>query len=106
MYRTILAFAFVYLWASMSAAQDVDISARLQLCQSCHGENGMPQQADTPIIAGQNYYFLYVELKDYKSGRRANEIMQGIAADLSKEEMQALAYSTSILQTSANSPFG
>ena len=74
-----------------SVAQDVDISDRLQLCQSCHGETGMPQQPDTPIIAGQNYYFLYVQLKDYKAGRRANEIMQGIAADLSKEEMQALA---------------
>jgi cytochrome c553 len=76
---------------SHSVAQDVDISDRLQLCQSCHGETGMPQQPDTPIIAGQNYYFLYVQLKDYKAGRRANEIMQGIAADLSKEEMQALA---------------
>jgi cytochrome c553 len=76
---------------SHSVGQDIDISDRLQLCQSCHGEAGMPQQPDTPIIAGQNYYFLYVQLKDYKAGRRANEIMQGIAADLSKEEMQALA---------------
>jgi cytochrome c553 len=91
MHRFVPAFAFVCMCASASAAQDVDISDRLPLCQSCHGENGMPQQPDTPIIAGQNYYFLYVELKDYKSGRRANEIMQGIAADLSKEEMQALA---------------
>jgi cytochrome c553 len=91
MRRLALTLAFTCFCLAPSAAQDVEISERLQLCQSCHGEAGMPQQADTPIIAGQSYYFLYVQLKDYKAGRRANEIMQGIAADLSREEMQALA---------------
>ena len=85
------AVAIACLCIAPAGAQEVDISERLQLCQSCHGEAGMPQQPDTPIIAGQNYYYLYVQLKDYKAGRRANEIMQGIVADLSKEEMQALA---------------
>jgi cytochrome c553 len=89
--RLIAIFALSWLYGAPSAAQDVDIAERLQLCQSCHGEAGMPQQPDTPIIAGQSYYFLYVQLKDYKAGRRANEIMQGITADLTKEEMQALA---------------
>ena len=91
MRRLGLALVIACLCLAPARAQDVDISERLQLCQSCHGETGMPQQPDTPIIAGQNYYFLYVQLRDYKAGRRANEIMQGIAADLSKEEMQALA---------------
>jgi cytochrome c553 len=86
-----IALACSCLCVAPACAQDVDISERLPVCQSCHGETGTPQQPDTPIIAGQNYYFLYVQLKDYKAGRRANEIMQGIAADLSKEEMQALA---------------
>jgi cytochrome c553 len=72
-------------------AQDADISERLQMCQTCHGEAGVPQQPDTPIIWGQNFYFLYVQLKDYQAGRRANDIMQGIVADMTKEEMQALA---------------
>ena len=91
MHRFILAFAFACLCASASAAQDVDISERLPVRQTCHGETGMPQQEDTPIIAGQSFYFLYVQLKDYQAGRRANEIMQGIVADMSREEMQALA---------------
>jgi cytochrome c553 len=72
-------------------AQAEDITERLELCKTCHGENGVPQAKDTPIIWGQSYYYLYVQLKDYKSGRRANEIMNPIAADMSKEEMQALA---------------
>ena len=36
-----------------------------------------------PITWGQNYYYLYVQLKDYASGRRANEIMNPIAAAMS-----------------------
>jgi cytochrome c553 len=68
-----------------------DISDKLQLCATCHGEAGTPAKPEIPIIWGQNEYYIYVELKDYKAGRRANETMNPIAADLSKEEMQALA---------------
>ena len=68
-----------------------DISEKLQLCAGCHGEAGTPVKPEIPIIWGQNEYYIYVELKDYKAGRRANETMNPIAADLSKEEMQALA---------------
>ena len=39
----------------------------------------------------QEYYYLYVQLKDYKPGLRVNEIMSDIAAELSKDEMKALA---------------
>lgn len=76
-----------------SAAQTAvpDISKKLALCTTCHGEAGMPVNPEKPIIWGQNYYYLYVQLRDYKSGLRANEIMNPIAAELSKEEMQALA---------------
>jgi cytochrome c553 len=87
-----LATALALLLAAVpAAAQTPDISERLQLCQSCHGETGTPQQPDTPIIWGQSFYYLYVQLKDYQAKRRANDIMNGIAADLSKDEMQALA---------------
>jgi cytochrome c553 len=68
-----------------------DISEKLQLCSTCHGEAGTPVKPEIPIIWGQNEYYIYTELKDYKAGRRANETMNPIAADLSKEEMQALA---------------
>ena len=36
-------------------------------------------------------YYLYVQLKDYKAGRRENDTMNGIVAELSKQDMQALA---------------
>jgi cytochrome c553 len=68
-----------------------DIADKLQLCTGCHGEGGLPVNPDMPIIWGQNYYYLYVQLKDYAAGRRQNEVMTPIASELSKEEQQALA---------------
>ena len=88
MYRLIVGLSCL-LWTWSAQAQD--ITERLELCKTCHGEAGIPQEKDTPIIWGQSYYYLYVQLKDYKAGRRANDIMNPIAADMSKEEMQALA---------------
>jgi cytochrome c553 len=88
MYRPIVALACL-LWAWSAQAQD--ITERLELCKTCHGEAGIPQEKDTPIIWGQSYYYLYVQLRDYKAGRRTNEIMNPIVADMTKEEMQVLA---------------
>ena len=68
-----------------------DLQEKIELCTTCHGEAGLPEQAEVPIIWGQEFYYLYVQLKDYKAGRRANEVMQGMVEDLSKEQMQALA---------------
>ena len=68
-----------------------DIAGKVKVCATCHGENGLPTEPDIPIIWGQQFYYLYVQLKDFKAGRRANDIMQGMVADLSKADMQALA---------------
>ena len=72
-------------------AQAQDIAEKAKLCDTCHGEDGKPKEADTPIIWGQHTGYLYIELRDYKSGLRKNEKMSAIAADLSKEDMMALA---------------
>jgi cytochrome c553 len=68
-----------------------DIGETVKLCVTCHGEDGRPSEADMPVIWGQQFYYLYVQLKDYKSGRRQNEIMSSIVADLGREELKALA---------------
>ena len=41
--------------------------------------------------AGQHASYLYKQLSDYKSGRRKNAIMNGIAATLSEPDMRNLA---------------
>lgn len=86
----ILALAGCLLPATTALADEA-LAEKIELCTSCHGETGLPEQAEVPIIWGQEYYYLYVQLKDYKAGRRANETMQGIVEELSKAEMKALA---------------
>ena len=74
-------------------AEDTEglLKEKITLCESCHGAKGGSQDPQFPILAGQHFYYLYVQLKDYKEGSRKNEIMSNIVADLSKEDMKALA---------------
>ena len=84
-----MATALFYFWLPQALAQD--LGETIEFCAACHGEAGLPIEPDIPIIWGQEFYYLYVQLKDYKAGRRENEIMQEIVSDLEKEQMQALA---------------
>jgi cytochrome c553 len=77
--------------AAAVPAQDFDATAEAEVCAACHGADGVPAVPEAPIIAGQQFYYLYVQLRDYAAGRRANETMQPIAAGYDKEQMQALA---------------
>ncbi len=74
-----------------SAAHAQSIEEKAQVCSACHGEAGIPQDAATPIIWGQNEGYLYLNLRDFNKGARKNDLMSPIAADLSKDDMKALA---------------
>ena len=93
MRRTILLLAAAAAWVpGLAAAQDAfDVEAAAAVCAGCHGEEGVPIEPDYPVIWGQQFYYLYVQLKDYNSGLRANEIMGPQAADLDRDQMKALA---------------
>jgi len=71
---------------SKALAGDADglLKEKIILCESCHGVKGSSQDPQFPILAGQHFYYLYVQLKDYKEGRRKNEIMSNIVIDLNK----------------------
>ncbi|MGL4963591.1 MAG: c-type cytochrome [Inquilinus sp.] len=72
-----------------------EIADKVELCASCHGADGRPVKADAPNIPpniwGQEFYYLYVQLRDFQAGRRESELMKSIVADMSKDELQALA---------------
>ncbi|MGE4635993.1 MAG: c-type cytochrome [Arenicellales bacterium] len=74
---------------STQAAAQAGVSAAT--CMSCHGAQGLPLGPTIPVIQGQHFYYLYVQLKDYNSGLRANPIMSAMAADLSRDDMKALS---------------
>jgi cytochrome c553 len=81
--------AALSLLATPALADSVEDNA--QICAGCHGENGVPQEKTTPIIWGQNEGYLYIELRDFKSGARKNDQMSAIVASLEKADLKALA---------------
>jgi cytochrome c553 len=79
-------------WAGpLASAGAQTVEQKAQLCSACHGESGVPQQKTTPVIWGQQLGYLYVELRDYKSGARKNAQMSAVAAGLEREDMMGLA---------------
>jgi cytochrome c553 len=63
-----------------------------EVCAACHGEGGAkPATPDYPMLAGQPQDYLEHTLKSYKTGKRKNPIMAGMAATLSKQEIADLA---------------
>jgi len=64
---------------------------KLAACIDCHGDKGIPKEPEVPIIWGQHTGYLYLQLRDYKEGFRKNDIMNAMAADMTKQDMMAFA---------------
>src|SRR5215467_5348694 len=67
------------------------IEQKLQVCSSCHGENGKPIDPTIPTIWGQTEYFIVKQLHDYKSGDRENLVMASFAKRLTQAELRPAA---------------
>jgi cytochrome c553 len=59
-------------------------------CTMCHGARGV-SGANTPNLSGQYAPAIYKQLRDFKSGARANAVMTPQVADLSDQDMRDLA---------------
>ena len=76
--------------AAARAAQAQDIAAGEKVAPACaawHGADGNPASGQFPALAGQTWRYLYIQLKDYKEGRRSNPLMSPMAANLSRDDM-------------------
>lgn len=60
-------------------------------CAACHGPDGNSTMPQFPTLAGQNARYLYLQLKDFKEGRRKDALMSPMAANLSREDMHDLS---------------
>lgn len=60
-------------------------------CASCHGARGVSTNPQYPSLAGQQSDYLLRALQEYKSGKRKNAIMNGMASGLSLAQMKQLA---------------
>ncbi len=77
---------------TFSFAQDAAAGKdKALVCGVCHGANGNSTIAQNPILAGQTARYIYLQLRDFKEGRRKNPFMSPLAANLSKKDMLDLA---------------
>ncbi|MGS0757444.1 c-type cytochrome [Roseateles sp. GG27B] len=71
-----------------AAAQDIEAGrVKSQVCAACHGVDGNSAVGTFPNLAGQSWRYIYIQLKDYKEGRRTHEIMSAMALPLSRQDM-------------------
>jgi cytochrome c553 len=73
--------------APPDAAKMAAVREKAQVCFACHGPDGNSQNPDYPILAGQSWRYIYIELKDFKEGRRTDPQMTPMVADLSRDDM-------------------
>lgn len=65
---------------------------KAQVCAACHTITGNSTSPTYPILAGQNFRYLYLELQDFKAARRRHDpSMDPIVATLSSDDILALA---------------
>jgi cytochrome c553 len=59
-----------------------------QTCTACHTADGSRGSPANPILAGQHPEYLAKQLAEFKSGKRKNAVMSGMAAPLTEEDMR------------------
>ncbi len=93
MIPTLLSVGTIFLLATGAAQAAGDVAAgkaKAVACAGCHGPagQGIPPY---PALAGKSEDHLLQALKDFKSGKRDNPVMKGMAAGLSDQDMANLA---------------
>ena len=58
-----------------------------QLCQGCHGEEGISAEPLIPNLAGQYGVYISKQLRNYQAGTRLHKIMSAMAATINDEDL-------------------
>jgi len=76
-----------------AAEAEAFLGAKLLVCNTCHGADGVPRTAATPIIWGLQENYLVKQLHDFQRRDRDNDVMTWMATALSQAELgPAAAY--------------
>lgn len=83
----------LFLISSQGIAANIEAGKKksAEVCAACHGPDGNSPAPAFPKIAGQHASYIEKSLNEYKSGARKDPIMAGMAAALSKEDIENLA---------------
>ena len=93
MFKFIAAILCLIVSAYSVAEEDkyAPIKDKLVTCMVCHGEKGVSTIKINPSLAGQHYYYVYTQLRDFEAGRRENALMAPMIAGLGKDQMKLIA---------------
>lgn len=101
-------FLFVLLiCAALPGFADEVAAGRLKAevaCSLCHGHNGVASLPNAPNLAGQQAIYLNEQLRNYRSGKRQNEVMNMIAKQLTDSEIAQLAAWFSAVKVTVEEP--
>jgi cytochrome c553 len=81
-------------FADLSAAQAQAIEQKAAVCKACHVAGTMQSTSAIPNIWGQNEGYIYIQLRDFKSGARnapEDAAMRGFVAAMSDADMLQMA---------------
>jgi len=62
-----------------------------QLCQGCHGQDGISMEGLIPNLAGQYALYIAKQLRNFQSGARTHQIMSAMAKTISDAELIDIA---------------
>jgi cytochrome c553 len=89
--RQIADLAAWYAAQQASATLTADPSAAPGACTACHGADGIGLTEDVPNLAGESNIYIDTQLKAFRSGKRAHEVMSPIAAGLTDDAIRDAA---------------
>ncbi|MDR3427649.1 c-type cytochrome [Silvimonas sp.] len=62
-----------------------------KVCAACHGADGNSVVPANPRLAGQHPEYIYKQLTEFKTQKRKNPVMLGMASQLSDDDMHNVA---------------
>ncbi len=77
--------------ATVTSSSNAPGREKSQLCEACHGVDGIGVEPDYPRLAGQHASYLERTLQDYRDGKRRNAIMAAFAVNLNDQDIEDLA---------------
>ncbi len=91
MMRKIAAYAtgmvfFAVAGAAETTGDAVAGKAKSELCQGCHGKNGMSEDAAFPRLAGQSARYIKKQMTDFQKELRKDDTMSPMAATVTEEQ--------------------
>ena len=102
-FRWLLAYGWGVFFATAALAQglpEADVARgqqiATQVCAACHAPDGNSVQSANPVLAGQHAESTFKQLANFKpqegkAAARRSDIMAGMVANLSAEDMSSLA---------------